>query len=52
VAYLLFAVIMAAIIISILSYRHRGPKNPTKSVDSFQRAIKALQPERKGKPNP
>lgn len=49
VGYLIFAVVMAATIIGILSLRHRGSNNPAKSVDSFQRAIKALTPERKGK---
>jgi hypothetical protein len=45
----MFAAVMAATIIGFLSIRHRESKDPKKSVDSFQRAIKALTPERDGK---
>ncbi|MDQ4149340.1 MAG: hypothetical protein M3164_05025 [Actinomycetota bacterium] len=51
-AYLLFAAFMATTIIGILSYRNRGYSDPAKSVDAFQRAVKALAPERKGKDTP
>lgn len=40
--YLVFAVVMAAVIIAILAIRHRPSTDPAKSVSSFQRAIKAL----------
>ncbi|HVE76983.1 MAG TPA: hypothetical protein VND22_09525 [Actinomycetota bacterium] len=46
-AYLIFAVVLAAILISLVSLRHRSPDDPTKTVASFQRSIKALNPNRK-----
>jgi hypothetical protein len=51
VGYLLFAVVMAATIIGFLSIRQRESNDPKKSVDAFQRAIKALTPERNAKGN-
>jgi hypothetical protein len=48
-AYLIFAVVMATALIGYLSMRMKTPNDPAKSVDSFQRAIKALAPEREGK---
>ncbi|HEX2259202.1 MAG TPA: hypothetical protein VHJ40_05600 [Actinomycetota bacterium] len=50
-AYLIFAVVMSATIIGFLSIRQRESNDPKKSVDAFQRAIKALTPERNGKGN-
>lgn len=47
-AYLIFAVVMATALIGYLSIRWRTPDDPAKSVDSFQRAIKALAPEGEG----
>lgn len=44
-AYLIFAVVMATALIGYLSMRMKTPNDPAKSVDSFQRAIKALAPE-------
>ncbi|HEU4869117.1 MAG TPA: hypothetical protein VFV09_15510 [Actinomycetota bacterium] len=44
-AYLIFAVVMATALIWYLSMRMKTPNDPAKSVDSFQRAIKALAPE-------
>lgn len=43
-AYLIFAVVMATALIGYLSMRMKTPNDPAKSVDSFQRAIKALAP--------
>ena len=51
-AYLLFAAVMATTIIGILSIRNRESNDPSKSVDAFERAIRALSPERKGKDTP
>lgn len=48
-AYLIFAVVMATAIIGYLSMRWKTPNDPAKSVDSFQKAIKALAPEGEGK---
>lgn len=48
-AYLIFAVVMATALIGYLSMRMKTPNDPAKSVDSFQRAIKALAPEGEGK---
>ncbi|HEX2052278.1 MAG TPA: hypothetical protein VHJ78_00945 [Actinomycetota bacterium] len=48
-AYLIFAVVMATAIIGYLSMRWKTPNDPAKSVDTFQRAIKALAPEPEGK---
>jgi hypothetical protein len=48
-AYLIFAVVMATAIIGYLSMRWKTPNDPAKSVDSFQKAIKALAPEGDGK---
>lgn len=36
---------MATALIGYLSMRMKAPNDPAKSVDSFQRAIKALAPE-------
>ncbi len=49
VFYLLFAAVMAAVLIGILLMRHRPSNDPAKSVDSFQRARQALDPERNKK---
>ncbi|MEO7803816.1 MAG: hypothetical protein ABIS18_05180 [Actinomycetota bacterium] len=46
--YLIFAAVMAAVLIGFVSFRHRPTNDPSKSVDSFQRAIRALDPKRKG----
>lgn len=46
-AYLISALVVAVLIIVTMSLRHRLNGNPVKSVDSFQRAIQALKPERK-----
>ncbi|MCA1839045.1 MAG: hypothetical protein ABR507_12245 [Actinomycetota bacterium] len=43
--YLVFAVLMAAAIIAVLALRHRPSNDPAKSVNSFKRAIKALEPD-------
>jgi hypothetical protein len=48
-AYLLFACVMAAAIIGYLILRTRYDSDPLKTVDTFQRAIKALAPDREGK---
>ena len=50
-AYLLFAVVLSATIIGFLSVRQRESNDPRKSVEAFDRAIKALTPERNGKGN-
>lgn len=50
--YLIFAVVLAAVLITIVSIRHRPSGDPVKSVDSFKRAIDALEPKqskRRGK---
>lgn len=54
VAYLVLAVVLAAVLIGIISLRYRLSNDPAKSVDSFQRAIKALKAQKKspGKPRP
>lgn len=43
--YLIFAVAMAAILISALVLRERLSRSPGRSVDAFRRAISALTPE-------
>lgn len=48
-AYLIFAAVMATALIGYLSMRMKTPNDPAKSVDSFQRAIKALAPDGEGK---
>ncbi|MGQ0679562.1 MAG: hypothetical protein ACT4OM_07895 [Actinomycetota bacterium] len=48
-AYLIFAFVMAATIIGYLSLRVRYNSDPSRTVDTFQRAIKALSPEREDK---
>lgn len=48
-AYLIFAVVMATAIIGYLSMRLKTPNDPAKSVDTFQRAIRALAQETDGK---
>jgi hypothetical protein len=47
-AYLLFAFVMAATIIGYLTLRMRHDSDPLKTVDTFQRAIKALAPDGEG----
>ena len=48
-AYLIFAFVMAASIIGYLILRTRYDSNPSKTVDTFQRAIEALTPDGEGK---
>jgi hypothetical protein len=48
-AYLIFAFVMAASIIGYLILRRRYDSDPSKTVDTFQRAIEALAPDREGK---
>jgi hypothetical protein len=48
-AYLIFAFVMAASIIGYLILRARYDSDPSKTVDTFQRAIEALAPDREGK---
>ena len=43
--YLIFAVVMAAILITGLALRDRLSRSPGRSVDAFRRAITALTPE-------
>lgn len=47
--YLIFAFVMATSIIGFLTLRRRYDSDPLKTVDTFQRAIEALAPEREGK---
>ena len=44
--YLIFAVLMAAVLISLIKIRSRPDTDPSKSVASFSKAIKALDPAR------
>lgn len=52
-SYLIFAVVLAAAMITFLSIKFRPTANPSKSVDSFQRAIEALaqESESRGRPH-
>ena len=43
--YLIFAVVMAAILITVLALRDRISRSPGRSVDAFRKAITALTPE-------
>jgi hypothetical protein len=43
--YLIFAVVMAAILITVLALRDRMSRSPGRSVDAFRKAITALTPE-------
>jgi hypothetical protein len=43
--YLIFAVVMAAILITGLALRDRISRSPGRSVDAFRKAITALTPE-------
>ena len=45
-AYLVLAVVLAAVIIGIITLRYRLANDPAKSVDSFQRAITALKDQK------
>ena len=47
--YLIFAVVMAAILITVLALRDRLSRSPGRSVDAFRKAITALTPEEKAK---
>lgn len=42
--YLIFAVSMAAVLITVLALRDRISRSPGRSVDAFKRAIVALTP--------
>ncbi|MGH2690063.1 MAG: hypothetical protein ACRDKW_14850 [Actinomycetota bacterium] len=42
--YLIFAVAMAAVLITVLALRDRISRSPGRSVDAFKRAIVALTP--------
>ena len=42
--YLIFAVVMAAALITVLALRDRMARSPGRSVDAFRRAIMALTP--------
>jgi hypothetical protein len=42
--YLIFAVAMAAVLITVLALRDRISRSPGRSVDAFRRAIVALTP--------
>ncbi|MEX2587904.1 MAG: hypothetical protein WD602_07935 [Actinomycetota bacterium] len=48
-SYLIFAVVLAAVMITFLSIKFRPTTDPSKSVDSFQRAIEALAQESESK---
>ena len=43
--YLIFAVVMAAILITVLALKDRISRSPGRSVDAFRKAITALTPE-------
>jgi hypothetical protein len=43
--YLIFAVVMAAILITVLTLKDRLSRSPGRSVDAFRKAITALTPE-------
>ncbi|GAC1359213.1 MAG: hypothetical protein NVSMB4_18250 [Acidimicrobiales bacterium] len=45
--YLIGAVVATAIIVSVLYVRNRKPHTMESGIDSFQRELKALSPERK-----
>lgn len=54
--YLIFAVVMAAILIAFLALKDRISRSPGRSVDAFRKAITALTPEEeaegdRGKPD-
>ena len=49
VGYLIFAAVMAAVTIGLIYFRSRPTDDPTKSVDSFRRAMHALGPEKRTK---
>jgi hypothetical protein len=42
--YLIFAILMAAALITVLALRDRLARSPGRSVDAFRRAITALTP--------
>jgi len=46
-SYLILALIAIVITVGVMAFRHRLSGNPAKSVNEFQRAVKALKPERK-----
>lgn len=43
--FLIFAVVMAAVLIAVLALRDRLSRSPGRSVDAFRRAITALRPK-------
>lgn len=45
--YLAFSVILAAVLVGFIVWRHRSASNPIKSVDSFAKAREALKPDPK-----
>jgi hypothetical protein len=47
--YLIFAVVMAAILIAFLALKDRISRSPGRSVDAFRKAITALTPEEEAK---
>lgn len=47
--YLLLAVALAAVLMWITHVRHRPSEDPVKSVESFRRAVKALNPNRRSR---
>lgn len=44
--YLVFAIVLAAVLIGVITFRNRSTRNPSKSVDSFSRAREALKPRK------
>jgi hypothetical protein len=50
--YLIFAVAMAAVLITVLALRDRISRSPGRSVDAFKRAILALTPHEKAEEPP
>jgi len=50
--YLVLAVLVAVITITVMTLMQRLNRTPTKSVDSFQRAIQALKPDRRPRDKP